>query len=219
MACMTDFVAWPKTARWYRDIVVTEKIDGTNAAVIIEERLLGEPMKGREPTEVIAVVCGPDNPEMGVPDHEYWISAQSRNRLITPGDDNAGFARWVRANADTLVADLGSGRHFGEWWGRGIQRGYEMPYQMFSLFNTRKWLDSEFVTPRLSVVPVLYSGPNDPAAVGVSSADLRTYGSYAAADHGIVFYRPEGVCIFHTASNTVYKVTLEDDEIPKSILS
>jgi hypothetical protein len=34
---MTEFKPWPKIARLNRDITITEKIDGTNAAVIVTE--------------------------------------------------------------------------------------------------------------------------------------------------------------------------------------
>lgn len=34
---MMDFVPWAKTPRLFRDMTVTEKIDGTNAAVIVEK--------------------------------------------------------------------------------------------------------------------------------------------------------------------------------------
>ena len=30
---MHEFVEWPKTKRLFRDIVVTEKLDGTNSAI------------------------------------------------------------------------------------------------------------------------------------------------------------------------------------------
>ena len=31
------------------------------------------------------------------------------------------------------------GRHFGEWWGSGIQRGYGLDEKTFSLFNAYRW--------------------------------------------------------------------------------
>ncbi len=34
---MTEFKAWPKIARLNRDMVITEKIDGTNACVIVTD--------------------------------------------------------------------------------------------------------------------------------------------------------------------------------------
>src|ERR1035437_8585597 len=68
-------VAFPKIARLNRDIVITEKIDGTNAAIGIVEL--------------------PQSEEGSV---MYEVYAQSRNRIITPGKgDHAGFAAWVES--------------------------------------------------------------------------------------------------------------------------
>lgn len=183
---MTEFEAWPKTPRLYRDVVITEKIDGTNAAIIVEDR-----------------------------GGFLVVAAQSRNRLITPDADNHGFATWVDDNAGQLAALLGPGRHFGEWWGSGIQRGYGLAKgeKRFSLFNTRKWadLDSDLV----GVVPVLYEGGFSDWQVDVQLERLRQFGSYAAPG----FMNPEGVCIFHTAAGRVFKVTLDNDGQPKSAVA
>ena len=51
-----------------------------------------------------------------VDDFGQEFFCQSRNKIITPQDDNAGFARWAHENAASLIEDLGPGRHFGEWW-------------------------------------------------------------------------------------------------------
>jgi len=69
------------------------------------------------------------------------FSVGSRKRWIVPGDDNYGFARWAYGRQDELIATLGIGRHFGEWWGQGIQRRYDMEKKQFSLFNTTRWKD------------------------------------------------------------------------------
>src|ERR1035437_6203226 len=100
-------VAFPKIARLNRDIVITEKIDGTNAAIGIVEA-------------PFTVSDGEGGPEF----RGYRVYAQSRNRIITPGKDNAGFAAWVESIKDIAIEVLGPGLHFGEWWGNGIQRGY-----------------------------------------------------------------------------------------------
>jgi hypothetical protein len=127
---MTEFKPWPKIARLNRDITITEKIDGTNAAVIVTE--------------------------------EGEVAAQSRTRIITPDADNFGFARWVAEHAETLVDLLGPGRHFGEWWGQGIQRRYGLTEKRFSLFNTARYGEHDFATfPQVGIVPVLYCGPFD----------------------------------------------------------
>jgi hypothetical protein len=193
-----EFEAWPKIARLNRDIVVTEKIDGTNAAVIIEEAhhsvVPGDPGS----VEVDGVL--------------YEIGAQSRTRLITPEQDNFGFARWVREHQADLVRLLGPGRHFGEWWGSGIQRGYGLPKgeKRFSLFNTERY--GPFV-PQVMVntVPVLYRGPFSEGEIRKALGMLDLKGSRAAPG----FMKPEGVVVYHTAARVAFKVTLEGDEAPK----
>lgn len=37
---MIEFKAWPKIPRLFRDVIITEKIDGTNAAIHIAARFL-----------------------------------------------------------------------------------------------------------------------------------------------------------------------------------
>ena len=56
----------------------------------------------------------------------------SRNRWITPTNDNYGFAKWAERNREELMK-LGPGHHFGEWWGNGIQRAYGLKEKKFSL--------------------------------------------------------------------------------------
>lgn len=211
---MTDFVPWPKTPRYYRDITITEKIDGTNACVVIEEYPFGHHSQAVSiPSTACALLLGPGKMDSdGFPAWEYLISAQSRKRFITPQADNYGFAKWVHDNAETLVRDLEAGRHYGEWWGQGIQRGYGMKEKRFSLFNTTKWAGCAFQTSQLHVVPHLYHGPHRENEIEQALKYLIDYGSVAADEP---FKPAEGICIFHTASSRVYKVTLEDDG-PKS---
>ena len=175
---MIAFEEFPKISRWSRDIVITEKLDGTNACVIITA--------------------------------DGQIGAQSRTRLITPDDDNYGFAKWVHDNKQTLIEDLGEGRHFGEWWGKGIQRGYGMDRRCFSLFNTVRWLDksSSFKTENLRTVPQMYHGMMEEQFITDALHWLGTVGSCAAKG----FTRPEGIVIFHTHSRAMFKKTLEKDE-------
>jgi RNA ligase len=177
-----NFEAYPKIPRLRRDCVITEKIDGTNAQIVV-----------------------PDN------DSEPLL-AGSRNRWITPEDDNFGFARWVKENEARLRAVLGPGQHFGEWWGQGIQKRYAglTGRKMFSLFNTHRWNVSN-LPEYLSVVPVLYQGPFSDLAIDAVLEELRVNGSRACPGCA----KPEGVVVFHTAAQAVFKVTLEGDEAPK----
>ncbi len=193
---MPEFVPFGKIARLNREIVITEKIDGTNAAI-------------------------------GVGD-DFSVWAQSRTRIIVPEDDNFGFAAWVDKNRTALSVALGPGLHFGEWWGCGIQRGYELTERRFSLFNTKRWGEGEgaerlkqLQTCGIAVhsVPVLYEGPWH-SAVGFAECwhpyeelhQLRAHGSYAVPG----YMNPEGIVVFHKASNQLFKVTCEKDEAHKT---
>ena len=180
-----EFKSFPKMCRMSREIVITEKIDGTNAQIYITE-----------------------------PDAEgnMKMLAGSRTKWITPDDDNYGFARWVRDNAQELMR-LGPGQHFGEWWGQGIQRKYGMKEKVFSLFNTHRWSDPDVRPICCSVVPVLYQGIFDTIYIENTLTYLKTTGSQAAPG----FMKPEGICIYHTAGNFYMKKTIEKDEVPKSI--
>ena len=175
----TDFISFPKIGRLSRDIVITEKLDGTNAQVCITDD--GEMLFG------------------------------SRNRWITPDDDNHGFARWGSEHREELV-QLGPGRHFGEWWGAGIQRRYGLKEKRFSLFNAGRW--SEDKRPACChVVPVLYAGPFDASAIDETLQKLVDEGSAAAPG----FMDPEGIIVFHSATRTNFKKTIKDDDAPKSL--
>lgn len=209
---MATFEAWPKTPRLYRNCVITEKIDGTNACVVVEQKQAGEYASSPEdlPDSILAVVPG-DN-------EEYWVSAQSRNRMLALDSDNFNFAQWVKLNGEALATTLGPGRHFGEWWGSGIQRGYGLTKgeKRFSLFNTARFdgLRHEFdlLVPGLEVVPILVQRTFSSELVNECLSRLREEGSLASPG----FMNPEGACIFHTASRQVYKVTLDNDGQPKS---
>ncbi len=134
----------------------------------------------------------------------------SRKRWIVPGDDNYGFAKWAHENKDELMK-LGVGQHFGEWWGKGIQRSYGLEEKRFSLFNTHRWSDNR---PSVcDVVPVLYSGDFDTPWIEDIICGLREKGSAAAPG----FMNPEGIVIFHTAANMYFKKTILKDDKPKSL--
>ena len=139
-------------------------------------------------------------------DGEFQVG--SRNRWITPKDDNMGFARWAYEHKDELM-ELGSGYHYGEWWGQGIQRGYGLAEKRFSLFNASRWSDELGVRPACChVVPVLYTGLFDTAKIDEILQDLATNGSKAAPG----FMKPEGVVIYHLAGKVYFKKTIENDE-------
>lgn len=196
-----EFVGFPKMGRLSREVVISEKIDGTNAQILITE--------------------------------EGSLFTGSRTRWITPQEDNHGFAKWVEDNKEDILK-LGPGRHFGEWWGSGINRGYNLTKgeKRFSLFNVIRWClhDAEpkrIITqdPRIEkyqeplpkccgLVPELYRGLFDTQKIEEVLQELKNNGSYASKG----FMNPEGIIVFHTAGNVGFKKTIKDDEIPKVLI-
>lgn len=197
---MIEFAAFPKIPRLNRECIVTEKLDGTNASVTIRSAAHpgeAEYSKVRTATAISAL-----------DGKLYDIFAGSRNRFITPEDDNFGFARWVRYNANDLVL-LGEGTHFGEWWGQGIQRGYGMAERRFSLFNVKRWGGVAAIPYCCKLVPVIQTCLLDDVKIAVNR--LRDVGSYAVPGYD----NPEGVIVYHKASGQLFKVLLENDDQAK----
>lgn len=195
------FEEFPKIHRLTRGMVVTEKIDGTNGQIIVfPAHFLTLNKDVADPTEnVVAQVDG------------MFVYAGSRNRLITPEKDNFGFARFVQENAEEIVAKLGEGRHYGEWWGPGIQRGYGLAEKQFSLFNTSRWSEADkagALPNKIHVVPVLHEGPFNTTTVDMVLEQLALTGSQASPG----FMRPEGVVVFHVPSRTLFKKTLDKND-------
>ena len=139
------------------------------------------------------------------------ILCGSRKRVITPEDDNYGFARWAHENKDELFKILGEGRHYGEWWGQGIQRRYGMDKKMFSLFNSGRWRKSDLEeVDQLNVVPVLYAGEFTTDVVNEAMDSLKPE-SIAAPG----YKNPEGVIVIHSQIKQMFKVTFEHDDTGK----
>jgi hypothetical protein len=207
-----QFGGFPKMARLTRRAVVTEKIDGSNAQIYI----VPKPILVSDISGVTAVT------------DTHLLYAGSRNRWITPRDDNFGFAAWVHQNAEELQ-QLGAGRHFGEWWGSGIQRGYgyKKGERFFSLFNAQRWVPAHMplghiptLDPRAEpvlqqhapaccrVVPVLYDGTFCTQVVEACMGALRAGGSIAEPG----FMNPEGLVVYHVAAGVGFKKTLNGDD-------
>ena len=131
------------------------------------------------------------------------VGAQSRNKLITPQEDNYGFAGWVQEHAEDLASMLGPGIHYGEWWGHGIQRGYGLPKgdRRFSLFNINRYGGISRGDFGLGVVPFLGHSEGGFGRADRVLRNLLATGSEAAPG----YMNPEGIIAYHTASGQVYK--------------
>lgn len=88
------------------------------------------------------------------------IVCQSRESIITPEKDNAGFARWVKENEAVWKSD--EARRdviiYGEWIGKGIQKGVavsEIPKKSFAVFAARPLNDGLPLEDFLWIAPTI----------------------------------------------------------------
>lgn len=170
--------AFKKIPRWSRQITITEKIDGTNGILHINE--------------------------------DGTLQVGSRHRWITPETDNYGFARWAFERKNEIVTKLGFGTHYGEWWGKGIGKRYgdfAPKNKQFALFNVRRWKD-QALPEDITTVPVLAEAPCASIHINNAIDSLRKNGSVVAPG----CMKPEGIIIWHDASQSYFKKTLEGDE-------
>lgn len=191
------FLEFPKIGRYSREVIVTEKIDGTNGCILIGE--------------------------------DGSFNVGSRTRWITSEADNFGFADWAYKNKEELIK-LGPGRHFGEWWGNGINRGYGLKKgeRKFSMFNVTRWclygetpqpIETENQDPNriiklqdvlpacVGLVPILWRGNFDVIDIPNIMLELEKKGSTASPK----FMQPEGIVIYHSAKGVLFKKTFKND--------
>lgn len=176
-----EFKPWPKIYRENSNIIISEKIDGSTGCIIINDWY--DTVSNKDRLEVVGV--------------------QSRKRLITPLDDNYGFAAWVYDNQNELLK-LGPGYHYGEWAGPGINKNrHKLNEKRFFMFNTLRWGDHNPNTPDVcDVVPVLYEGEGEPGIIQDVMNDLLLVRS----QQGI---NPEGVVVFNKSTQLMTKYTYE----------
>ena len=184
-----EFKPWPKTPRLYRKITITEKIDGTNGAVIVAE-------DGSVAAQSRKRIITPDEDHHGF---AAWVY------------DNAGGLADALGPGHHYGEWWGSGINRGYKWANGEK--------FFSLFNTRRWrpqMDKLSQVDALDIVPILYEGPYTDWAIPATLERLRHDGSridYLDWDSDFEEkYPAEGICIFFDNANQVFKVTLENDD-------
>src|SRR3990172_1910318 len=175
------FQKWPKIPRLENEVFyITEKIDGTNGCIIITlHNQMG-------------------NKSCIYTDYIYDVYAQSRSKLITPENDNFGFAKWVKNNAEQLIKDLGVGYHYGEWWGKGIQRGYGLDHKRFSLFNPNKQSEVCYNVPYILEENIRFLSKS----IEDCKERLIEHGSFAAPG----YMKPEGLVIYAERAKCYWKV-------------
>lgn len=183
-----EFKSFTDVKRFKNDlnVTITEKIHGSNAQIYIYE---------------------------DEEDGKLKIIAGSRTRWLDPAvSDNYGFGAWVAANEDELIAYLSHGRHYGEWYGAGVNHGYGLKEKRLVLFNTHRWqqvVDSGKPLPaRVELVPVLYQGPFYETVVDECLMRLKREGSVLVPG----CMKPEGVVIYFHDVDVMRKSVINPEE-------
>ena len=197
-----EFEKFGSLTRFSQGWTITEKLDGSNGQIAIV------PCDGR-------ASWGDQENDWAILDKvdDHFIYAGSRKRWLQANkqQDNFGFASWVLENAQELVAKLGEGRHFGEWYGGKIQRGYGLTEKRFALFNAHRWSDDEVRPECCEVVHTFMlnqylDNPHEDARMIMDM--MEEEGSF----HVPGFMNPEGVVMYHGPSGTSFKKTFDYDE-------
>lgn len=206
---MSKFEQYPKTPRLSSvEMTITEKIDGTNVQVVIEDgQIVCVGSRNRE--------IFPDIPALRDENGRTVRDENGKPVRRKVVRDQFGFAQWVEDNAEGLVAFLGDGRHYGEWAGPGIQKNpLGLPRRMFFVFNVQRHTPERFeqlghLVPDLRGVPILYCGKFDIDRIEREHAELLMYGTRVA--EAVNPKQPEGIVV--SAFGTKLKMT--DDNRPK----
>jgi hypothetical protein len=192
---MVEFIEFPKISRLSRDVIVTEKIDGTNGTIYI----------------------GEDGLEFLVGSSTRWITPDCDNHGF------ARWAYDNHDELLKLGPGWHRGEWWGSGIQRGY--GLPKSEKRFSLFNTIRWCwhdeepeRIETQDPRIEkyqerlpkccgLVPVLYKGIFNTWRIEELLVWLEKNGSYAAPG----YLKPEGIVVFHIAGNVGFKKTIGSD--------
>lgn len=191
------FVGFPKLARFSREIVITEKIDGTNAQIYIE----GDNIYAGSRTRWIEP--GDDNFGFAA-----WVE-QNRPELLQLGP-GSHFGEWWGAGIQRKYDQ--KEKHFSLFNTTRWCDACGTP-RVFPTADPRVNKTQEFAPQCCRVVPELWRGMFRPDIVEHFTISLSQLGSAAAPG----FMDPEGIVIYHTAAGTLFKKTCVDDHKPKSL--
>jgi hypothetical protein len=195
-----EFTMFRKIPRLMREIVVTEKIDGTNAQLYITEE-----------------------GAMWVGSRKRWITPAADNFGF------AKWAYSHREELMQLGPGHHYGEWWGQGIQRKYGLS-EKRFSLFNTYRwcesdpqriePRNPQDFEpryqqVVPECCNVVPVIYKGLWDHWAIVNALTELRSYGSKAAPG----FMDPEGIVIYHDQGKLYFKQTIEGDEVPKGMLN
>lgn len=199
---MKEFVPFPKMPRLFRECIITEKIDGTNACICITEDgqfLTGSRSRWITPQDdnfgfvMWAEAHRDELMKLGPGTHfgEWWGSGIQRGYGLTNGEK-----RWSLFNVAR--------------WCLADQKPQRIP-----MADPRIEKYQDLLPECCSLVPLLYRGMFDTSRVYEALDQLRFSGSVASPG----FTKPEGIICYHIAGNFGFKATLEKDQEHKSALA
>lgn len=188
--------------------VISEKIDGTNGLIQIDYKYDWN----------------------GQRYDDHLVQFGSRNRYITTTDDNAGFANYFTphiASICTLAESLinyGDNDNpkqdwpiyiYGEWFGKGIQRGYgldEKYFMPFSSFYAEHMIKAGI--PNIMMPNIMYTGKFSLEVVDNCMNRLTSGGFHTLITN---YDYPEGVVIYFPKYNFRLKQTFEGSKWERNI--
>lgn len=193
-----EFVKWPSTPRWHKGLTITEKIDGTNACVVVDMA------KGEVKAQSRKRRITPDDDNAGF---ARWVY------------ENAG------ALMDVLGHGYHYGEWFGPGIQKnplGVEE------KRFALFHALKYTpengyDLEQVD-NLETVPVLFHGQANVLTIADVVEDLEFYGTKVKGARLVKegyahdpdeYAQAEGIIVFHKETQQKYKILLEGDAFHK----
>ena len=190
-----EFKEFGKIGRLKRDIVITEKIDGTNSAVIITP-------EGSVYAQSRTRTLSPHSDNFGF---ATWVH-QNQQALKYALGEGTHFGEW-----------------WGNGIQRGYGKS-DRTFSLFNTARWRATEDLDIHSDlkslqqsgiNIDVVPLLYHGPwiyEDKEQVGYAPEIIITrlvkHGSFAAP----TWMKPEGVVVYHGPSKTLFKMTVEKDD-------
>lgn len=184
------FAGFPKMARLSREIIVTEKIDGTNAGIFID-----------------------DTGGIFAASRTRWITTGADNFGF------AGWVERNREELLKLGPGMHWGEFWGAGiqrrYGLSEKRFSLFNVQRWIYTEDSRFNDKQEIVPLCChIVPLLFRGLFTTASVDWTLTTLTALGSKAAPG----FDDPEGVVVFHVAAGIGFKKTITDDESLKSLV-
>lgn len=187
LATLPKFEKFPKIPRLNREVVITEKIDGTNAGIWVD------------------------------PETKAVTAAKRGSWLLRGMSDNFGFGNWVYENEQELQQlgpGMHWGEWWGDGIQRRYGLNHKR-FSLFNVGHwtdgSPHSIGHDAPPDCCYVVPILDVGVFDQTHLKIILDELERNGSWAKPG----FMKPEGIIMFHCASRGYFKVTIEGDEKPK----